>query len=72
MARQRAAAIKVTLGGDAGSLIAVLKGPVLAEAVEQVLTATATPNPTATATSHRAHARTGVGGARRSAHRGER
>ncbi|MFH8884287.1 MerR family transcriptional regulator [Streptomyces californicus] len=42
-ARQRAAAIKSALGGDApGSLIAVLKGPVLAEAVEQVLTATAT------------------------------
>ncbi|MBD3550498.1 MULTISPECIES: MerR family transcriptional regulator [Streptomyces] len=51
VARQRAAAIKSALGGDApGSLIAVLKGPVLAEAVEQVLTATATPTPTATAT----------------------
>ncbi|MFF5773148.1 MerR family transcriptional regulator [Streptomyces californicus] len=51
VARQRAAAIKSVLGGDApGSLIAVLKGPVLAEAVEQVLTATATPTATATAT----------------------
>ncbi|MEU5885058.1 MerR family transcriptional regulator [Spirillospora sp. NPDC047279] len=41
-ARQKAAVIKCALGGNVpGVLIAVLKGPVLADAVEQVLTATA-------------------------------
>ncbi|MGW5970545.1 DNA polymerase III subunit beta family protein [Streptomyces sp. NPDC055186] len=41
-ARQKAAAIKSALSGDVpGLLIATLKGPVLADAVEQVLTATA-------------------------------
>ncbi|MFR9793883.1 MerR family transcriptional regulator [Streptomyces sp. MB22_4] len=41
-ARQKAAVIKSVLGGGVpGLLIATLKGPVLAEAVEQVLTATA-------------------------------
>ena len=41
-ARQRAAVIKSVLGGDRpGLLIAALKGPVLADAVDQVLTATA-------------------------------
>ncbi|MDX3386995.1 MerR family transcriptional regulator [Streptomyces niveiscabiei] len=41
-ARQKAAAVKAALGGDVpGVLIALLKGPVLADAVEQVLTATA-------------------------------
>ncbi|MEU4731470.1 MerR family transcriptional regulator [Streptomyces sp. NPDC023588] len=41
-ARQKAAALKSVLGGEVpGLLIAVLKGPVLADAVEQVLTATA-------------------------------
>jgi len=41
-ARQKAAVIKSALGGNVpGVLIAMLKGPVLADAVEQVLTATA-------------------------------
>ncbi|PWG12064.1 transcriptional regulator [Streptomyces sp. V2] len=41
-ARQKAAAVKAALVGDVpGVLIALLKGPVLADAVEQVLTATA-------------------------------
>ncbi|MFE0224501.1 MerR family transcriptional regulator [Streptomyces albidoflavus] len=41
-ARQKAAAVRSALGGDrAGLLIATVKGPVLADAVEQVLTATA-------------------------------
>ncbi|MGW0662898.1 DNA polymerase III subunit beta family protein [Streptodolium elevatio] len=41
-ARQKAAVIKSVLGGNVpGLLIATLKGPVLADAVEQVLTATA-------------------------------
>ncbi|MFF3395095.1 MerR family transcriptional regulator [Streptomyces sp. NPDC002669] len=41
-ARQKAAVIRSALGGDLpGLLIAALKGPVLADAVEQVLTATA-------------------------------
>ncbi|MFJ9871581.1 MerR family transcriptional regulator [[Kitasatospora] papulosa] len=41
-ARQKAAVVKSALGGHApGVLIAMLKGPVLADAVEQVLTATA-------------------------------
>ncbi|MGC9497486.1 MerR family transcriptional regulator [Streptomyces sp. WG7] len=41
-ARQKAAVIKSALGGSVpGVLIAILKGPVLADAVEQVLTATA-------------------------------
>lgn len=41
-ARQKAAVIKSALGGNAPGLpIATLKGPVLADAVEQVLTATA-------------------------------
>ncbi|MGC4953522.1 MerR family transcriptional regulator [Actinomadura citrea] len=41
-ARQKAAVIRSALGGNVpGLLIAVLKGPVLADAVEQVLTATA-------------------------------
>ncbi|MBO8186418.1 DNA polymerase III subunit beta family protein [Streptomyces spirodelae] len=41
-ARQKAAVIKSALGGDVpGLLIAMLKGPVLADAVEQVLSATA-------------------------------
>ncbi|GAA2558160.1 MerR family transcriptional regulator [Streptomyces levis] len=41
-ARQKAAVIKSALGGNMpGLLIATLKGPVLADAVEQVLTATA-------------------------------
>lgn len=41
-ARQKAAVIKSALGGNMpGLLIAKLKGPVLADAVEQVLTATA-------------------------------
>lgn len=42
VARRTAAVIKSALGGDVpGLLIATLKGPVLADAVEQVLTATA-------------------------------
>ncbi|MFE1046460.1 MerR family transcriptional regulator [Streptomyces olivaceus] len=42
-ARQKAAVIKSVLGGDRpGLLIAALKGPVLADAVDHVLTATAT------------------------------
>ncbi|MFI1185914.1 MerR family transcriptional regulator [Streptomyces californicus] len=50
-ARRGAAVIRSALGGDTlGTLIAVLKGPVLAEAVEQVLTATATA--TATGPTH--------------------
>ncbi|MFE7615707.1 MerR family transcriptional regulator [Streptomyces sp. NPDC057496] len=41
-ARRKAAVIRSALGGDVpGLLIAALKGPVLADAVEQVLTATA-------------------------------
>lgn len=41
-ARQKAAIIKSALGGNVpGLLVATLKGPVLADAVEQVLTATA-------------------------------
>ncbi|MFI6875042.1 MerR family transcriptional regulator [Streptomyces sp. NPDC050400] len=41
-ARQKAAVVKAALGGDVpGLLIATLKGPVLADAVDQVLTATA-------------------------------
>ncbi|MFJ6852601.1 MerR family transcriptional regulator [Streptomyces sp. NPDC091271] len=40
-ARQKAAAIKFALGDVPGLPIAVLKGPVLAHAIEQVLTATA-------------------------------
>ncbi|MFB7850938.1 MerR family transcriptional regulator [Streptomyces sp. NPDC056053] len=41
-ARRKAAVIRAALGGDVpGLLIAALKGPVLADAVEQVLTATA-------------------------------
>ncbi|MEU3607285.1 MerR family transcriptional regulator [Streptomyces sp. NPDC035033] len=40
-ARRTAAVIKSALGDVPGLLIAVLKGPVLADAVEQVLTATA-------------------------------
>ncbi|MFC8226354.1 MerR family transcriptional regulator [Streptomyces sp. NPDC057287] len=41
-ARQKAAVIKSVLGGNVpGVVIAMLKGPVLADAVEQVLTATA-------------------------------
>ncbi|MFI9121140.1 MerR family transcriptional regulator [Streptomyces bikiniensis] len=42
-ARRKAAVIRAALGGSApGLLIAALKGPVLADAVDQVLTATAT------------------------------
>ncbi|MGA5003714.1 MerR family transcriptional regulator [Streptomyces koyangensis] len=41
-ARQKAAVVRSALGGDPpGPLIATVKGPVLADAVEQVLTATA-------------------------------
>ncbi len=41
-ARQKAAVVRAALGGDPpGLLIATVKGPVLADAVEQVLTATA-------------------------------
>lgn len=41
-ARQKAAVVRSALGGDRpGPLIATVKGPVLADAVEQVLTATA-------------------------------
>jgi DNA polymerase III subunit beta len=39
--QQKAAAIKFVLGNVPGLPIATLKGPVLADAVEQVLTATA-------------------------------